>query len=236
MCGRYTITVTIEELMLHFFIDTPAPPYHRPKYNVAPGQLIPAIVGDGSVNRLGELKWGLIPPWAKDEKVGYMMINARAETLTEKPAFRVPIERKRCLIPADSFYEWKRDGAKGRQPMRIMLKSGGLFAMAGLYETWVREDGVKISSCTIVTTTPNRLVADVHDRMPVILRREDEPLWLDRGVRDISRLQPLLRPYPEEEMTLYPVSPAVGSVKNDSPALIEPYRAEADGQLALPLD
>ncbi|WP_409341059.1 SOS response-associated peptidase [Paenibacillus sp. MBLB4367] len=221
MCGRFTIVVSWDELMLRFMLEQVAPPFHRPQYNVAPSQMIMAIINDGEKNRLGELKWGLIPNWAKEEKIGNQMLNARAETIAQKPAFRTPLEKKRCLIPADGFYEWKRSGS-GKQPMRITLKSGSLFAMAGLYETWLAPDGRKISSCTIITTTPNELVKDIHDRMPVILRPEDEAMWLNREVREPSRLLPLLQPYPAEDMHAYPVSPIVGNVKNDSPACMEP--------------
>lgn len=222
MCGRFTIIVSWDELMLRFMLEElGAPSFHRPKYNVAPGQMIMSIVNDGVKNRIGELKWGLIPNWAKEEKIGNGMLNARAETIAEKPAFRMPLERKRCLIPADGFYEWKRTDS-GKQPMRIKLESGELFAMAGLYESWLAPDGRKISSCTIITTTPNELVADIHDRMPVILRPEDEAVWLNRELRDPARLLPLLQPYPARKMTAYPVSPLVGNVKNDSPACLEP--------------
>ncbi len=225
MCGRYTITVTMEELIVRFFVEGAGVPYHRPKYNVAPGQMVLAIVSDGERNRIGELKWGLIPEWAKDERVGSKMLNARAETLAEKPAFRTLIGRKRCLIPADGFYEWRRDGAR-KQPLRIRLKGGGLFGMAGLYDTWLAPDGRKVSSCTVITTEPNALVAGIHDRMPVILRREDEALWLDRRERDWSRIRELLRPYPAEEMEAYPVSPLVGNVRHDSPACVEAISEE----------
>lgn len=219
MCGRYTITVTFDELLLRYAIEQSFPPYHRPRYNVAPGQMVMAVIDDGEKNRIGELKWGLIPQWAKDEKIGYRMLNARVETLMEKPAYQVPFQRKRCLIPADGFYEWKKTDT-GKQPMRIRLKSEEIFSMAGLYDTWVAPDGRKISTCTVITTAPNRLVADIHDRMPVILRPEDEQVWLDRDQRDVRQLQFLLRPFPEEEMEAYPVSPMVGDVKNDDPECI----------------
>jgi putative SOS response-associated peptidase YedK len=222
MCGRYTVTVTMEELMLHYMIDGSAPPWHKPKYNVAPGQMVLAVIADGERNRLGELKWGLVPSWAKDEKVGYKMLNARAETLEEKTAFRQPFLTKRCLIPADGFYEWKKE-ERGKQPMRIVRKDRAVFSMAGLYEIWTAADGRKVSSCTIITTGPNGLMAPIHDRMPVILRREDERIWLDRGVRDPDKLRPLLRPFPEQELEAYPVSPDVGQVKNDGPECIEPF-------------
>ncbi len=221
MCGRYTITVSLEELMMRYMIGVTNVPYHRPKYNVAPGQMIAAIVSDGKTNRLGELKWGLVPPWAEDEKIGNKMLNARAETAAEKPAFRGPLRRKRCLIPADGFYEWRKD-ENGKQPMRIVLKQGGLFSMAGLYETWVAPDGRRVNSCTILTTEPNALMAPIHNRMPVILRAEDEALWLDRSVEEPAKLQHLFAPYPDDALEAYPVGQAVGSVRHDEPSCIEP--------------
>lgn len=225
MCGRYTLTVTLEELMVRYMIEETMVPFHRPKYNVAPSQQVLAIINDGQTNRLGELKWGLIPPWAEDPKIGFMMLNARAETAASKPAFQKPLRRKRCLIPTDGFYEWKTT-AGGKQPMRIVLKSRALFSMAGLYETWVSPDGTKINSCTILTTTPNDLVAQIHDRMPVILRPEDEALWLNRMISEPDELAPLLRPYKTDELEAYPVSAAVGNVRNDDSSLIEPFTAE----------
>lgn len=231
MCGRYTLTVTLEELMVRYMIDETTVPFHRPKYNVAPSQQVLAVVSDGGRNRLGELKWGLVPPWADDPKIGFMMINARAETAASKAAFKKPLRSKRCLIPADGFYEWKKIEGGGKQPMRIVLKNRGLFSMAGLYETWTAPDGTKVNSCAILTTTPNELMAPIHDRMPVILRPEEEALWLDRGRQDADSLLPLLRPYDEREMEAYAVPPAVGSVRNDSPELIE--RITVDEQLRL---
>jgi putative SOS response-associated peptidase YedK len=215
MCGRFTITVTLEELLDRFTISEVTGEY-MPRYNVAPGQSIPVIVEKSGVPHMGFLHWGLIPSWAKDKKIGYSMINAKAETLTEKPSFRTAFERRRCLIPADGFYEWKVT-ASGKRPMRITLKDRGIFAMAGLFDTWTAPDGTRLGSCTIVTTTPNKLVADIHDRMPVIVPREFERTWLDRGIRDTAGLQRLLLPYPEDQMAAYPVDPKVGSVKNDSP-------------------
>lgn len=221
MCGRYTITITMEELMMRYFAELPAVPFHLPRYNVAPTQQVPTVVNDGQRNRLGLLKWGLIPPWAEDEKIGARMINARAETLEERPAFRDAYRRKRCLIPADGFYEWKKGPGGGKRPYRIVLRSGGLFSMAALYETWTAPDGSKVSSFAIVTTQPNRLMADIHDRMPVILQPEDEALWLDRQVQDPARLRDLLVPYPAEEMEAYEVDKRVGSPANDDPACLE---------------
>jgi len=220
MCGRYTIVVSIEELMLRYLSDLPTNRYHTPRYNVAPMQQVLAVVNDGEKNRLGELRWGLVPSWATDDKIGSKMINARAETLLEKPSFRGLVGRKRALVPADGFYEWKQAGG-GKQPMRITMKDGGIFSMAALYDTWVAPDGRKISTCTIITTTPNELMADIHDRMPVIVRPEDEAYWLDRGNTDTAGIASLLRPYDAAAMRAYPVSKIVGNVKNDTPECIE---------------
>jgi putative SOS response-associated peptidase YedK len=183
-------------------------------------QNVAAVIHDGEKNRLGELRWGLVPSWASDDKIGSKMINARAETLLEKNAFKALVRRKRALIPADGFYEWKKSGTS-KQPMRITLKDGSLFSMAGLYDTWTAPDGRKISTCTIITTAPNSLMADIHDRMPVILRPEDEADWLGRDNDDLDRLMSLLRPHPAENMRAYPVSPIVGNVRNDDPECIK---------------
>lgn len=221
MCGRFTITVTLEELMLRYWIGDTTIPFHSPKYNVAPGQQVLAIVHDGQRNRLGELKWGLIPSWSNDPKIGNKMLNARSETVHEKPAFKQLISRKRCIVPADGFYEWQKT-ASGKQPMRIVLQDRKLFSMAGLYDIWVSPDGARVSTCTILTTTPNELMAPIHDRMPVILKPEDEALWLDRKMQDAEQLRRLYVPYPADELEAYPVSTSVGSVKVDEPSCIEP--------------
>ena len=220
MCGRYTLTVTIEELMARYLIDGPVPSIHLPRYNIAPGQMVPAIISDGKRNRLGELKWGLIPNWAKDAKIAYKTINAKAETLMEKPSFRTSFQRKRCLIPADSFYEWKTT-AEGKYPMRIMMSDHRIFSMAGLYDTWISPDGTKISTCTIITTTPNRLMEKIHHRMPVILRKEDEAVWLDR-TKSAEELKTLLTPYRDDDLFAYPVSNIVNSAKLDTKECIQP--------------
>jgi len=220
MCGRYTIVVSIEELMLRYLDYDATDRYHTPRYNVAPMQNILAVIHDGVKNRLGELRWGLVPSWASDEKIGNKMINARAETLTEKPSFNKLIARKRAIIPADGFYEWKPVESK-KQPMRIVMKNNAIFSMAALYDTWVAPDGKKISTCTIITTTPNSLMQDIHNRMPVILKREDEAVWLDRDNNNVDHLMTLLTPYSSDEMRAYPVSPIVGNTKNDMKECIE---------------
>lgn len=220
MCGRYTIVVSIEELMLRYMSDMPTNRYHTPRYNVAPMQNIMAVVHDGQKNRLGELRWGLVPSWASDDKIGSKIINARSETLLEKASFKNLIQRKRAIVPADGFYEWKQHGGK-KQPMRITMKDGSIFSMAALYDTWTSPNGGKLSTCTIITTRPNSLMEDIHDRMPVILRPEDEALWLNRNYNDVDALTGLFTPYAADEMRAYPVSPLVGNVKNDVKECIE---------------
>ncbi|MFC4599850.1 SOS response-associated peptidase [Cohnella hongkongensis] len=219
MCGRFTIVVTMEELVRRYLIEQPMARYAAPRYNVAPTQEVWAVIHDGRKNRLGELRWGLVPSWAKDDRIGSRMINARAETLLERASFKTLVGRKRAIIPADGFYEWRKEGGR-KQPMRITMKDGSLFSMAGLYDTWQASDGRRIGTCTIITTAPNGLMADIHDRMPAILKPEDEALWLDRGNSDIQALMAMLRPYPAERMRAYPVSSAVGNVKNDTEACI----------------
>ncbi|WP_150266511.1 SOS response-associated peptidase [Paenibacillus tepidiphilus] len=219
MCGRYTITVTMDELMLHYLTGDAAIAHYEPRYNVAPMQMIPAVIHDGKHNRLGELRWGLVPSWAKDDRIGSKMINARAETLLEKASFRKLVGSRRCIVPADGFYEWKPlSGAK--QPMRIMLKDEGVFSLAGLYDIWVGPDGNRLGTCTIITTESNSLMMDIHDRMPVILPQGAEAYWLDRGNQDVSGLMKLLQPYDARLMRAYPVSAEVGKVRNDYKELI----------------
>lgn len=215
MCGRFTVVVTMDELIRRYLTEQPTARYNTPRYNIAPMQEVWAVIHDGVKNRLGELRWGLVPSWAKDDKIGSKTINARAETLLERASFKTLVGRKRALIPADGFYEWKKSGNM-KQPMRITLKDDALFSMAGLYDTWQAPDGSRLSTCTIITTTPNDLMADIHDRMPVILHPEDEAFWLDRSNSDIDALTALLKPYPADKMRAYPVSPIVGNVKNDS--------------------
>ena len=175
----------------------------------------------GESRRAGYMRWGLIPSWAKDPSMGSRMINARAETIAEKPAFRNALRRRRCLVLADGFYEWQRAGTS-RRPMRVEMRPGEPFAFAGLWETWRNPDGQAIPSCTIITTEANELIRPIHDRMPVILRRELEEFWLDRNVKDPAALGNVLNPYPTDAMAAYQVSSLVNSYANDGPGVIEP--------------
>ncbi|WP_462413511.1 SOS response-associated peptidase [Neobacillus sp. Marseille-QA0830] len=222
MCGRFTLTATVDELIDRFdiesFLDEES---YAASYNIAPSHSVLAVINDGHANRMGFLKWGLIPSWAKDPSIGNKLINARAETLAEKPSFRQSYRKKRCLIIADSFYEWKRHGDQTKTPMRIKMKTGNLFGMAGLWEHWKSPAGESVFSCTVVTTVPNGLMSGIHDRMPVILKPEDEKTWLSPSTTDFNVLQSLLVPFDQNEMEAYEVSPMVNSPKNNSVELIQ---------------
>jgi putative SOS response-associated peptidase YedK len=176
---------------------------------------------DTGLRELTHFHWGLIPRWAKDPTIGSRMINARSETAAEKPSFRTAFKYRRCLVPSDGFYEWQKvNGSK--QPLRIQMAGGGLFAIAGLWEHWQSPDGSEIESCTLLTTEPNDLLQPVHNRMPVILAQEDFDLWLDPGAQHPGEVQPLLRPYPADQMSFYPVSTHVNNPRNEDPQCIEP--------------
>jgi len=220
MCGRYTL-INLAALTQAFpWIDEP-PAEDIARYNIAPTQPILGIANNHA-DRFEHFHWGLIPSWAKDPSIGNRMINARAETLAEKPAFRTALRRRRCLIPADGFYEWKKDpGGKTKTPMLIRMKSGDIFAFAGIWETWHSPDGSVVPSCTVITTRPNELMASIHDRMPVILKPEDYQRWLDPAEHDPADLTDLLKPYPASEMEARPISRAVNNPKNDSRDCIE---------------
>ncbi len=220
MCGRFTLFAPAERIIRRFGLTT-FPETYVKRYNIAPSQLVLAVIHDGKGNRAGFLRWGLIPAWANDEKIGYKLINARAETLGEKRSFQEAAQKRRCLIIADGFYEWKREGGR-KQPVRVQLKSGELFAMAGLWERWQSPNGEVLSTCAIVTTEANELLRPIHPRMPVILSAEHETQWLDRNVRDLACLQSFLKPYPADELMVFPVSERVNAAVNDAPDLIEP--------------
>jgi putative SOS response-associated peptidase YedK len=221
MCGRFTLTVDPAQIQQAFpWLEVP--PQVTPSFNIAPSQPV-AVVANSSPTRLDYFKWGLVPSWAKDPAIGSRMINARAETLAEKPSFRTAFRRRRCLVLADGFYEWRKDpGGKSKTPMYIKMKTGQPFAFAGLWEAWNSPDGSLLLTCAIITTAPNSLMAAIHDRMPVILSEQAFPLWLDGGEHSPAELQPLLQPYPEAEMQAFPVSRLVNSPQNDLPDCILP--------------
>lgn len=221
MCGRFTLTVTPEQLQ-QAIPGLSIPGEMAPRYNIAPSQPVAVVPNDGQ-RKLDYYVWGLIPSWAKDPAIGSRMINARGETLAEKPSFRAAFRRRRCLIPADGFYEWQQTpGRKTKTPFYIRMKSGEPFAFAGLWESWNAPDGSQVLSCAIITTAPNALMEPIHNRMPVILPAEAYERWLEPGEQDPARLQPLIRPYPAEAMLAYPVSTLVNRPENDVAACIQP--------------
>jgi putative SOS response-associated peptidase YedK len=221
MCGRFTLTVDPAELQENF-PGVSFPEQYAPRYNIAPTQPILAIPNNG-LNKADFFVWGLIPSWAKDPTIGSRLINARGETLSEKPSFRGAYKYKRCLIPANGFYEWKsQPGTKIKVPYFIHLKSGLPFAFAGLWDEWHSPDGALVRSCTIITTEPNSLMATLHNRMPVILQPGDYARWLDAKPQMPPALQPLIAQYPAEALEAHPVSTLVNSPNNDRPELIQP--------------
>lgn len=218
MCGRYTLTKVPEERVVVY------PETEKialiPRFNVAPTQLMP-IIPMSDPTHIHFYRWGLIPHWAKEAKVAYKMINARSETLLEKPAFKTPFRQARCLVPADGFYEWKQS-LGGKQPYRITLQDESLFYFAGLYDVWRSPEGKNIWTYTVITTEPNELMLDIHDRMPAILDTAAAERWLS-AQESAEDLREVLQPFPSAQMKAYPVSPEVGSVRNESERLIRPY-------------
>jgi putative SOS response-associated peptidase YedK len=221
VCGRFTLrhrTAAIAERFAVTLLDLDPV---EPRYNIAPTQRVLGISGEPE--RVATMyRWGLIPFWAKDASIGSKLINARSETVAEKPSFRQALAKRRCLIPADGFYEWQK-GPGGKTPMYIRYRDGRLFAFAGLWETWRPEEGTPVSTCTVLTTEPNALMGPIHNRMPVILDPKDEAAWLDPETSPSVRLE-LLRPCAPDEMEAFPVSRRVNSPAVDESALIEPVR------------
>ncbi len=221
MCGRYTLRKSEIEIAAADIIVTQT---LTPRYNIAPTQQVPVCrIKDGTLE-LADVQWGLVPSWSNNLKSNAGMINARGETVAQKPSFRAPLRNRRCLIPADGYYEWQNtDGCK--QPHFIRLKNDSAFAFAGLWDLWVDKNGsTALESCCIITIAANRLLEPVHDRMPVMLEQKDYDEWLDPDVKDADRLERLLRQYAEDEMEVYSVSFVVNSPKND------------DGRCVVPMD
>jgi putative SOS response-associated peptidase YedK len=225
MCGRFALHTSADKLAELF--QLPEEPVLVPRYNIAPTQPVGIVRMDAQrTSREWALaQWGLTPSWAKDPSLGARMINARAETVEEKPAFRAAFKRRRCLLPADGFYEWQKTG-KGKQPYYISLTDGVPFAIAGLWEYWEGADGSALESCALLTTDANELMAPLHNRMPVIIAPEDYEDWLladvERDTRSLTILRHLLRPYPAEAMTAYPINAYVNNPRNEGAACIAP--------------
>jgi putative SOS response-associated peptidase YedK len=222
MCGRYRLARKKEILAETFDVDNDVE--WSPRYNVAPGQNVPVIRQDAArpLRSISLARWGLIPFWAKDAKAGYKMINARAETVADTPAFRDPFRSRRCLIPADAFYEWSKVG-KQKSPFCFSMADDSIFAFAGIWDRWRNPDTEWVETCSIITTSANTLLSGIHDRMPVVLKPESYDLWLDPGFKRADALHNLLNPFPTDAMRYHRVSTRVNSVKNDDPACVEEF-------------
>lgn len=225
MCGRYVLKQTPAKLKEYFSLDEVAD--FAPHYNIPPGTDIPVIRQSPEGKRvLHLLRWGLVPHWAKDPSIGNKLNNARGETVAEKPSFRDAFKRRRCIIPADGFYEWKTEG-RVKQPYYVSLKSGEPLAMGGLWESWRGPDGEILRTACIITTGPNEVMTPIHDRMPVILRQEDWQAWLNAPEDEV---QGMVRPYDAEPMQAWPVSRRVSKTVDDNADLIEPIAPQTDSQ------
>lgn len=232
MCGRYELHSHPAAIALAFGLSSP--PHIEPRYNVAPTQHVPIVRLNAAGEReLVQVRWGLVPRWAKDPSIGARMINARGETVVSKPAFGNAFRRHRCLLPADAFYEWQARDGTAKQPMRVGMKDASVFGLAGLYERWLSPDGEPLDTCTILTTAANALLAPIHERMPVIVAPDAYEQWLDPAATDVEAL---IAPYAAHAMTFWPVSTRVNSVKNDDAALLDPVEVSAnDGDTDAPL-
>jgi putative SOS response-associated peptidase YedK len=229
MCGRYVRRSDKQKIAEYFAVHGPSLPDFAPSWNVAPQTFQPVVRlnRDTGERELVLMRWGLIPFWAKDASIGLRTINAKAETITTAPAFREAIKCRRCLVPADAFYEWQKLDAKNKQPFAIAMKDGQPYALAGLWEKWKdRKAGTELLTFTVITTDPNAVVEPLHDRMPVIIPERDYDRWL-RAEPDRPPID-LLRPFDEEKMTAWKVDKSVGNVKNDSPELIRPASASSE--------
>jgi len=230
MCARYSIGFTEKQVRDLFNLDPEEPVIAR--YNIAPTQDVPAVVEgrEDHKRHFETFKWGLVPYWADDLKIAQKLINARSETIFEKPAFRSAARKHRCLIPAMGFYEWRTEGKK-KQPYFFRLKSGKPMAFAGLYETKKLSDTERLRTCTIVTTAPNDLVRPFHDRMPAVVREEDFDQWLSRSIEEPKHLLPILVPFPEDQLECYPVDRAVNKVDTEGPDCVKPVWDEKEPTL-----
>lgn len=218
MCGRAVIISPLEVIAEEFSIDNPKLTI-KPNYNVSPSQDVITVIKQGT-RQLVSCRWGFIPSWAKDPAIGYKMINARAETIAQKPAYRSAYKKQRCLVVVDGFYEWQKTG-KTKTPYYIHMKSGRPFGMAGIYSQWIPENGDPVLTCSIITTESNKLIQDIHDRMPVIIPKDKFDAWLG----DDPAPSFLLQPYPVEEMEAYQISTRVNDPHHNSPELLEPVAA-----------
>lgn len=221
MCGRFTRKENFQHLAEQLGLKV-LPPL-SPRYNIAPSQLVACVRTnpESRQRECMELQWGLVPSWAKDSNIGNKLINARGETVAEKPAFRKAFKHQRCLVLADGFYEWKQEG-KAKQPYYVRFKDQRPFAFAGLWERWEKDEAAPLETCTLITTGPNSVMEPIHHRMPVILASKDFANWIDSSLQAVERINVLLRPFPSEEMEAYPVSQLVNNPRNDRPECVVP--------------
>jgi putative SOS response-associated peptidase YedK len=225
MCGRYAVTSAPEAIRALF--GYPEQPNFPPRYNIAPTQPIAIVRLIDGKRQFALVRWGLLPSWVKDPKNFSLLINARGESLTDKPAFSAAMKRRRCLVPADGFYEWKAGSARS-QPYFVHAKSGGPIAFAGLWETWTGPNGEELETAAIVTTRASRALANIHERMPVVVPRDAFSLWLDCANVDVETAMTLVAPAPDAALEFYEVSTAVNRTANDNPALVEPWSPSAE--------
>lgn len=227
MCGRFVSSTPADQLAAYFGVDQLGERLLEPSHNVAPTHDVYTVIESDGARWLDTCRWGLVPFWAKDTKIGSKMINARAETVATKNAFRKPFLRQRCIVPADSFYEWtKLAGHDKKTPMRIHRVDGAPFAFAGMWDTWTDEDGNQLRSCTILTGEPNETIAQIHNRMPVMLPPGAWDMWLDRDMREAAELEKLFVPAPAELLAYHPVSTEVNSPRNNGEHLIDAVTIE----------
>lgn len=221
MCGRYVLKANVNELREAYLAEPEEGFFFEPTYNAAPTTEMPVIFRKGSERVIDRFRWGLIPFWAKDEKPKYSMINARQETITEKKSYSKPFSSQRCIVPANGFYEWRKE-ENGKQPYYITFTNKTFMSFAGIYERWQGKDGKKINSFTIITTDANNQVSYLHDRMPAILHSEEFSFWLDPANHDTKALKEILLPYEDKDIEYYPVSKKVNSPRNQEKELVEP--------------
>ena len=223
MCGRFTNNAKPEQIKTEFKVGNKNPNLYQPRFNIAPTQMIDVVFAPESEPILSQLKWGLVPSWSKDAPTSKGLINARAETIAEKPSFREAFQSRRCIIPASGFYEWQKKGTGAKQPFYFYLNDKDVFGFAGLWEEWLdKQTGELLETCTIITTEANEVLKPVHDRMPVILKAESYDEWLDGKLKDTNRLQELLKPYAAKKMDSHAVSRSVNIPDVDSAELITP--------------
>jgi len=220
MCGRFVLKDNIKTLSKNFDFDQDDDVLFEPKYNITPGQNAPIIIKE-ETRKCAIMRWGLVPSWSNDPLIGFQMINARSETVAQKPSFKNSLRKRRCIVPSNGFYEWKKLDNKTKTPYYIKMKNNKPFGFAGLWDTW-NKDGANLTTFTIITTSPNELIKPIHDRMPVILKKEDEDLWLNPDIQNSDKILHLLKPFSSDDMETYEISTYVNNPRNEGEKCIVP--------------